>query len=225
LFSSAIKFSEKCPGRLLKAVLIASAAFLLLLTLSNIWIINVSEGKNYSYVAEVPENEVGLILGTSKYNRSGHSNDFFHNRIEAAVSLYNAGKIRHIIVSGDNREMNYNEPRDMRRALEKKGIPSDAITLDFAGFRTLDSVVRSKKVFGQNKITIISQKFHNQRALFIADYYGIDAVGFCAINPPDPSFYPTFVREIFARFLAVIDLYILRQNPKFLGNPEKIIIS
>jgi SanA protein len=213
------------PHWLIKSLLITAAFFIAAVAFTNLWIVNISKGKNFRYVAEVPENQVGLILGTSKYNRSGQSNEFFHNRIEAAVSLYNAGKIRHIIVSGDNRMMNYNEPRDMRRALVKKGVPENAITLDFAGFRTLDSVVRSKKVFGQNKITIISQKFHNQRALFIAEYYGMDAIGFCAIDPPDASFYPTFFREIFARFRAVIDLYIIRQSPKFLGTPEKIVIS
>ncbi|MBA2581793.1 MAG: YdcF family protein [Bacteroidetes bacterium] len=200
-------------------------SLILLLFFTNLWIIQTASGKNYFSLSKTPVNEVGLLLGTSKYNSSGQNNIFFYNRIDAAAALYHAGKIKHIIVSGDNRELNYNEPRDMRRALEKKGIPESAITLDFAGFRTLDSVIRSRKIFGQNKITIISQKFHVQRALFIADYYGIDAIGFCAQDPPNTSYYPIFAREIFARFKAVLDLYVLKQKPKFMGKQEKIIIN
>jgi SanA protein len=205
------------------AIVLATAG--LFLAISNIWIVKVADGKNFSSLTSIPDNEVGLLLGTSKYNRSGNSNQFFKNRIEAAAALYHAGKIKHIIVSGDNAQLNYNEPRDMRKALVKKGVPGSAITLDFAGFRTLDSVVRSKKVFGQNKITIISQEFHNQRALFIANYYDLDAVGYCAVDPEDASFYPTFMREIFARFRAVIDIYVLNQSPKFLGQQEAIVID
>ena len=198
---------------------------ILFIIIANIWIIEASSAKNFIYISEMPVNDVGLLLGTSKYNKNGRSNKFFLNRIEAAADLYHAGKIKHIIVSGDNSDLSYNEPRDMRRALLKKGVPESAITLDFAGFRTLDSVIRSRKIFGQNKITIISQKFHNQRALFIADYYDIDAVGFCATDPPNTSYYPIFMREFFARFKAVLDLYVLKQSPKFLGKKEIIIIT
>ncbi len=215
----------KSKRNILKWLLILVLALTALLFFTNLWIIKTSSGKNFHSISQVPANEVGLLLGTSKYNKNGMSNQFFYNRIDAAVALFNAGKIKHIIVSGDNSELNYNEPRDMRRALVKKGIPESAITLDFAGFRTLDSVIRSRKVFGQEKITIISQKFHNQRALFIADYYSIDAVGFCAVDPPNSSYYPIFFREIFARLKAVLDLYILKQNPRFLGKEERIIVN
>jgi SanA protein len=206
-------------------IYLLSLALIILLPviLSNAWIVQISSKKNFTALTDLPENEVGLLLGTSRYNKNGKSNPFFANRIDAATNLYFSGKIKHIIVSGDNKLVSYNEPREMRRALVKKGIPESAITLDFAGFRTLDSVVRSKKVFGQKKITIISQKFHNQRALFIADYYDIDAIGYCAGDPPNSSYYPTFFREIFARFKAVLDLYIFKQKPKFLGKEEIII--
>jgi SanA protein len=212
---------RRCLGAIIASVILIA---IILISVSNLWIVLLANGRTFYSVSSIPENEVGLLLGTSKYNRSGNSNQFFKNRIEAAAALFHSGKIKHIIVSGDNSQLNYNEPRDMRKALVKKGVPGSAITLDFAGFRTLDSVVRSKKVFGQNKITIISQKFHNQRALFIADYYEMDAIGYCAIDPENSFFYPTFFREIFARFRAVIDIYILKKSPKFLGEEEFIKI-
>jgi SanA protein len=209
----------------IKYLVALSVAFLFLVTGTNLWIVQSTDKKNFTYISEIPVNDVGLLLGTSKYNRNGKPNPFFVNRIQAAADLYHAGKIKHIIVSGDNGALSYNEPRDMRRALVKQGVPESSITLDFAGFRTLDSVVRSKKVFGQNNITIISQRFHNQRALFIAGHYNMNAVGFCAIDPPDSSFYPIFFREVFARMKAVIDLYVLHQKPKFLGKPELIKLT
>ena len=88
------------------------------------------------------------------------------------MELFQAGKISRILVSGDNRRMNYNEPVEMRKALIAHGIPDSVIVMDFAGIRTLDSVIRAKKVFGQDRFTIISQRFHNERALYIAGRNG-----------------------------------------------------
>ncbi len=127
------------------------------------------------------------------------------------------------LVSGDNRLKSYNEPKQMQAALLERGVPESAITLDYAGFRTLDSVVRSKAVFGQQKITIISQKFHNQRALFIANRRGVTAVGY---NAKDVSFrlgIKIRLREYLARCKAILDIIILNKQPKFLG--EKITIT
>ena len=149
---------------------------------------------------------------------------YFKYRINPAVELYRAGKIKHIIVSGDNSLKEYNEPKQMQQALIQKGVPESAITLDYAGFRTLDSVVRGKKVFGQQKFIIISQKFHIERALFIAHKYGIDAIGFAALDPPEKYSIKTKVREVFAKTKAVIDLYIINKKPKFLGKKEIISI-
>ena len=98
----------------------------------------------------------------------GSPNPFFEKRIETAAELYRIGKIDHFILSGDNRSMYYNEPMAMLKALLKKGVPASAITLDYAGLRTLDSIVRCKQIFGQNKIIIITQPFHSYRALFIS---------------------------------------------------------
>ncbi|PCJ25048.1 MAG: protein SanA [Flavobacteriales bacterium] len=191
---------------------------------SNIIIVNLTKDSIYSTISTTPEKQVALILGTSKYTSRGNTNLFFKYRIVAAADLYLLGKVKHIIVSGDNRTKNYNEPKQMRKALIALGVPTEAITLDYAGFRTLDSVVRSKKVFGQNEITIISQRFHLERALFIADRYKIDAIGFAAQDPPGNYSTKTRIREYFAKTKAVIDLYIINKKPKFLGKKELIKI-
>jgi len=134
----------------------------------------------FTRAARVPHNRVGLVLGTSNRLRNGSPNPFFNYRIAAAVSLYRQKKIDYLVVSGDNSQKHYNEPEMMKTALVKRGVPANRIYMDYAGLRTLDSVVRCRKIFGQSRFTIISQAFHNQRALFIAQHYGLDAVGFNA---------------------------------------------
>ncbi len=190
------------------------------------WIIIHSAKENvYDVVSNTPkDNNVALLLGTSRYTTRGTTNLYFKYRIDAAAKLYHTGKIKHIIVSGDNSLKEYNEPKQMLQALIEKGVPENAITLDFAGFRTLDSVVRCKKVFGQSKFIIVSQRFHVERALFIAAKYEIDAVGFAAKDPPEKYSLKTRVREYFAKTKAVIDLYIIHKKPKFLGKKEIINI-
>jgi len=195
----------------------------LFVVLSNIIIVQSTKNKIYTNLAGVPQKDVALILGTSKYTIGGYTNLFFKYRIKAAADLYKQGKVKHIIVSGDNSLQSYNEPRQMLRALLALGIPEDAITLDFAGFRTLDSVVRCKKVFGQTKVIIVSQRFHIERALFIARKYDMQAIGYAAQDPPQKYSLTTHVREYFAKTKAVIDLYITNKKPKFLG--EKVLIE
>lgn len=171
----------------------------------------------YDSVNAIPKNKVGLLLGTGKYAASGNINLFYKYRIDAVVKLYKAGKIEYILVSGDNSRKDYDEPTDFKKDLIAKGIPEDRIFLDYAGFRTLDSVVRAKEIFGQTSITIISQKFHNQRAIYIAKQFGIDAVGFNA-----KDVYNSHFREYLARSKASLDL-VFNVQPKFLG--EKIVIK
>jgi SanA protein len=142
--------------------------------------------------------------------------------METAAELYRRGKIDHLIVSGDNRSRYYNEPMTMRDALVKLGVPQSAITLDFAGLRTLDSVVRCKEIFGQNKITIITQPFHSYRALFISAYYDIEAVAMVT-DEPIAQFSPKVrFREYLARTKAILDLYVLKTTPRFMGEKEQI---
>jgi SanA protein len=176
----------------------------------------------YDTVKDLPFNETGLLLGTSNYIGK-NPNYYYLYRIDAAVELYQTGKIKYILVSGDNRKNNYNEPLMIKRDLMKRGVPEKIIFLDYAGFRTFDSVVRSKKVFGQNSITIISQKFHNERAIFIANHNNIQAIGYNAKEVPGRNGLKTRIRERFARIKAVLDVFILNTQPKFLG--EKITIK
>ncbi|MFP3592368.1 vancomycin high temperature exclusion protein [Chryseobacterium sp. SIMBA_038] len=172
-------------------------------------------------IADVPETKTALLLGTSKNLNSGLPNAYFYNRIQAAIDLYKSGKIKYIIVSGDNSTKDYNEPEDMLLTLMKYGIPQDRIFLDHAGFRTLDSVVRAKEIFGQTKLVIISQKFHNERAVFLAKKNGIEAYGYNAKDVNKYAGFKTNMREYLAKAKAYWDL-IFGVEPKFGG--EKILI-
>lgn len=169
--------------------------------------------------------DVGLVLGTNPRLADGRVNLFFTYRMEAAAELYRRGVVRHLIVSGDNGRMEYDESTAMRDALITLGVPSEDITLDYAGFRTLDSVVRAKEVFGQSKIIVISQAFHGQRAVFIAQRSGIDAVGYAATDPVGAASTKVRIREAFARTRAVLDMYLLGTRPHFPGPPEPINLA
>ena len=171
----------------------------------------------FDNVDSIPKNKVGLLLGTGKYVASGNINLFYLYRIDATVALYNAGKIEYVLVSGDNGRKDYDEPSDFKKDLIERGIPGNKIFLDYAGFRTLDSVVRAKEIFGQTSITFISQEFHNQRAIYIANHFDIKAVGFNAKDVYNKHF-----REYLARSKASLDL-VFNVQPKFLG--EKIVIQ
>jgi SanA protein len=185
-------------------------------------IIRATRHECFDKIEELPFNKTGLLLGTSKY--IGKSlNYYYQYRIDAAVELFNAGKIKYIIVSGDNSIHSYNEPATIKKDLVKRGIPENVIYPDYAGFRTFDSVIRSKKIFGQNSITIISQQFHNERALFIANHNDIKAVAYNARDLSGKYGLKTRIRERFARIKAILDVFILNTKPKFLGERIEII--
>ncbi|MCG8476045.1 MAG: YdcF family protein [Cytophagales bacterium] len=178
--------------------------------------------KCYSSLRQIPSNKVGLVLGTSKFLRKGSINPYFSYRVDAVIRLYKNKKIDYVLISGDNSTESYNEPRYFLQELVKQGIPKDRIFLDFAGFRTLDSVVRAHKVFGQSKFTIISQPFHNQRAVYIARFNGLNAVAYNAQDLPSDRAFKVLLREKFARVKMFLDLYVLGTAPKFLGKPVAI---
>ena len=181
-------------------------------------------GKMYSNVSEIPYNRIGLLLGTCKTMKDRKTiNPFWQFRLEAAYALWKAKKIDKILISGDNGWHGYNEPQDFMDAFIAMGVPDSCMVCDFAGFRTHDSVIRCKKVFGQKKVTIISQQFHNERALFIAQKYGLEAVGFNANDVSFRSGLYTFFREKAARVLLFMDLYVFNTQPHFLG--KKITIK
>ncbi len=187
---------------------------------ANFEIIKVSKNRLYSNVKKIPHNRVGLILGAPSKVRGG-INLYFKYRVDAAVKLYRAGKIDYILVSGDKSSPYYNEPLDFQKALIKSGIPKNKIFLDFAGFRTLDSIVRAKQVFGLKKFTIITQKFHNERAVYLAIKKGIDAIGFNARDVKGKKGFIIKLREIFARARAVLDIWF-GVEPHYLGKQIKI---
>lgn len=184
-------------------------------------IVSSSCNKTYNDIAEVPYNKTALLLGTSPKLKNGNDNLYYVHRIEAAAKLYRAGKIKNIIISGDNRKKEYSEPEEMRQDLIAQSVPDSIIYLDYAGFRTLDSVVRAKEIFGQDSITIISQQFHNERAIFLSDRSGIYAIGFNAENVSKYYGFKTTVREYLARVKVFLDMAMNKQ-PHFLGERVEI---
>lgn len=204
-----------------KSILLSPLVIIILVLIMNFYVEQKTKDYIYDDVNNIPKNEVGLLLGTSKYLTSGIENLYYTYRIQAAVELYENKKIDIIIVSGDNSTKEYNEPAMMMNDLVEKGVKKEDIVLDYAGFRTLDSVVRSKEIFEQNKITIISQKFHNERAIFIAKIKDINAIGYNAKDVNIRYGFKTQVREYLARVKMFFDIAVNKQ-PKFLG--EKILI-
>lgn len=185
------------------------------------WVVTSTKAQLYSSVGRIPHHKIGLLLGTSKYVKSGLVNHYYQYRIDAAVALFNAGKIDFILISGDNGEEHYNEPESMQADLIAKGIPKEKIVLDYAGFRTLDSILRCREVFGEDKITVISQPFHNQRAVFIANHKGMEAVAFNARDVDRYGGLKTQVREKLARVKMLLDLAFGKQA-RFYGNKIRI---
>ncbi|MBL7872699.1 MAG: YdcF family protein [Cyclobacteriaceae bacterium] len=197
-------------------------AAIIILAATNFWVVKSTESEVLTDFKLLPDSGVALVLGTSHRMMDGSPNPFFHNRMATAAELYKEGKIIHFIVSGDNRTKYYNEPVEMQKALIKLGVPINAITLDYAGLRTLDSIVRCKEIFGQSKIIIITQPFHSYRALFISNYYEVNAVALVADEPAQEAAPRVYLREYLARTKAILDLYILRTAPRHLGEKEPI---
>lgn len=182
----------------------------------------VAEPKMYNDAETIPYKRVALVLGTSPKRPGGRDNMYFVYRIEAAARLYEAGKADFFVVSGDNRTVQYNEPVAMKKALVAAGIPESVIYLDYAGFRTLDSVIRMNTIFSQTEFTIVSQRFHNERALFLARSRGLDAIGFNARDVSIAGGFKTRLRERLARVRLLFDL-VTGKEPHFGG--EKIEIG
>ncbi len=185
---------------------------------SNLWIALRAQSRIFTKAEQVPANAVGLVLGTSARGRGGDDNPFFAGRIEAAAELYRAGKVRHLVLSGDDRRRGNDEPRDMRAALADLGVPQTATTLDPGGFRTLDSMARARALFGVTRMTIITDDFHAERAILLARHFGIDACVFTSRPVPFWRSKKTRTREIAARFAALLDLYVLRTKPHLAGD-------
>lgn len=176
----------------------------------------------YTSSQDLPYNKVWLVLGTSKYIADGRRNLFYIYRLNAVQELYNAKKIEYVLVSGDNSTQQYNETDSMKEDLIAMWIPEKKIFWDYAGFRTLDSVVRAKEIFQQESYTVITQNFHLQRALFLAKSKNIQAVWYPAKDVPVKLAPRVWLRERLARVKMMIDL-VFWVDPKFLW--EKITIE
>jgi SanA protein len=209
-------------NRFWKPLLMVAIIGLLVTIWANNAVVKASENYITDDISKVEASNVGLLLGTSKKVKSGRNNLYFFNRIDATVDLYKNGKIKNVIISGDHGRKDYNEPEDMKAELMKGGIPDSVIYLDYAGFRTLDAVIRAKEIFGQNSFLVISQQFHNERAVFIARKLGISAFGYNAKEVGKRYGFRTKVREFFARDKVFLD-FIFGVKAKFLG--EKILIK
>lgn len=207
--------------RVVKGTLITLVSCALLLIVINLWVVNSTSDNVYTADETLPSNDVAVVMGTAMKLTSGKPNPFFEYRIQKAAELYQTGKVKYFIVSGDNRTKYYNEPIEMKKALIKSGVPDSVITLDYAGLRTLDTIVRCKEIFGQDTITIITQPFHCYRALFISKYYNMNAVAVMT-EDPKPTDVRVYVREYFARAKAVLDLYVFKTSPRHMGEKEPL---
>ena len=194
---------------------------LLILIWANIRVEIVSDDYVTSEIDKLPNVKVGIVPGTKKILTSGVVNQYFQFRIDAAVKLFEAGKVKHFLVSGDNSTKDYNEAEDMKISLVEAGIPDSLITLDYAGFDTYDSMIRAREVFGQHRFIVISQEFQNERAVYIARSFGIKAYGYNAKDVNSYGGFKTKTREFFARGKAFVEV-LFGVEPTYLG--EKVLI-
>lgn len=220
-----MKIHKRCR-RLFLAVLACAALATASVLALNEWIVRSTRSAVFTEMSAVPQNDVALVLGTGKLLRgSGNINPHFRKRVEAAAALYHAGKVKHLLLSGDNHVAGYDEPTDMAEALMALDVPPSAMTLDYAGFRTLDSVVRARKVFGQSRVTIVTDDFHVARAVFLARHEELDTVAFCSAKVSTRFSARTRIREVGARVKAALDVYVLNTKPHFLGEPVQVQVA
>jgi SanA protein len=220
-----IPTSNRKPGRWLRrtawGILARAGLAVIGLAACDWWVGAATGGRVHDQLAELQPAPVGLLLGTSP-RHAGRPNLYYQARIKAAQELFAARKVAGILVSGDNRAFDYNEPLMMKADLVRAGVPAEFITMDFAGFRTLDSVVRAKLVFQQDRVIVVSQRFHAQRALFLAQHVGLKAEAYVAEEPPLDWRVRVRTREVFARALACLDVWVLHRQPHFLGPVEMV---
>lgn len=208
--------------RLIRWIMISVGGVILFLSGTNAWVLLSAKSRCYESLELVPSRDVAVVLGTSPRLSSGSSNPFFESRMDAAAELYKRGKVRHILVSGDNRRKDYDEPTAMRDALVKRGIPEQAVSMDFAGLRTLDTVERARAVFGLSEALIVTDDFHLARSLFLAKAKGLDAVGVCGVRVRWSWSKKTRCREVVSRTLAWLDVYVLGTKPRHYGPREHL---
>jgi len=176
----------------------------------------------FENLTDIPACKTGIVLGTSRLLKNGTENLYFSYRIDAAEKLFRANKVRFLILSGDNRVNEYNEPKVMKKELIKRGVPDSCLVFDYAGLRTFDSMVRCKQIFGQDSVIVISQEFHNARAVYISQHIGLMSFGYNARKVTTQNETKIMFREFFSRIKCLLDLYVLNTKPRHLGEKIKI---
>ncbi|WP_221774434.1 SanA/YdcF family protein [Puniceicoccus vermicola] len=204
------------------AVLTATVLSLIAILAAEAIVSGRSDGYVHSEVTDLPNCDTALVLGCSPVLSDGRENLFFRYRIEMAHELYRSGKIHTLIVSGDNHSVDYDESTAMKEALVELGVPQERIFCDYAGFSTLDSVVRAKEIFGQDEFVVVSQEFHNRRAVFIGRSKGLTIHGINAKEVVMRHSIKTKIREKLARVKTVLDIWVFGREPRFLGERIEI---
>lgn len=200
-----------------KRLLIAAIALLCLPIAARVYVHYSVQDRVYSDISKVPHCRVAMVLG-AWVRPNGSLCESLETRVNKAIALYKAGKCEKLLMSGDNRFKNYNEPERMRDYAIKKGVPAQDIALDYAGRRTYDSVYRARHIFGQRKMIVVTQSFHLDRAIFLCKHLGVDAYGLKASAVTDPR---ASIRECPACLNAIADVYLLHPHP-VMGKKEKI---
>jgi SanA protein len=191
---------------LLAIILLSLGGVGLFILLCNWWVSRAGGLPLFDSAEQVPANEVALVLGTAPVLADGIPNRYFVARMNAAAALYHAGKAKVLLLSGNGRDDSYNEPLAMREALMARGVPKEVLLEDLAGMRTLDSVIRAKSVFGFDRLTVISQEFHNRRALFFCRHFQINGVALNAAPVVGDRSWRLTCREFVARSIAVLNV-------------------
>lgn len=210
----------------IKRLLMSLGALLLLATLlfigGNFWVLATTA----AYIERQPQQcrpaEVGIVFGTSHWTRGGGRNPHFHARMRVAAALIKQSQVEHLLLSGDNRTQAYNEPRAMWRALYRRGVPPEQLTMDFAGFSTYDTLARARDVFQLEKALLITQSWHLPRAVYIGRALDMDVTGCVADDSTVAVGWRLKLREWAARVGTLGDLYVWGREPYFLGTPEPI---
>lgn len=219
---------RRVAWRVLRAILmmLGSVALLaiMLLLAANLWVLGQTDERIEHELSQCRGERVGIAFGTSHWTRSGHRNPYFEARMSASARLLRLGRVDHLLLSGDNRTLSYNEPITMWRDLLGRGVPEADMTLDYAGFSTFDTLARAHEVFGVERALLITQAWHLPRALFIAESLGIEARGCAVVEHKAKGQWRLAAREWLARLATLGDLYLWERKPHFLGPREPLDI-
>lgn len=222
-----LRLARKPRSGYLSVIARSVLGLLIVFAITTLWIqhsvVRCARGKTYQDAQRLPGKHVGLVFGCDDRFKD-RENLYFTYRMDAAADLWKAGKLHCLIVSGDNRSIKYNEPQKMKKALIERGVPAGKIVCDYAGLRTLDSVIRARSIFGVQKCLMISQLFQNERAICIAKAHGIDAIGFNAKDVTGAGGRKTKWREYAARIMMWWDIHVWHTQPKHGGPRETLPI-